>query len=91
MTLILDDKIPNARIDQVQQRLELDRGANTGGTVADKRYAALDKWSKEIAKLGSTVEDKHGSSTASNGASGSSANAMGSSGFSRMSAIGLSA
>jgi COP9 signalosome complex subunit 2 len=91
MTLILDDKIPNARIDQVKQRLELDRGANTGGTVADKRYAALEKWSKEISKLGNTVEDKHGSSTASNGASGSAANGMGGPGFSRLSAIGLSA
>jgi len=88
MTLILDDKIPNARIDQVKQRLELDRGAYTGGTVADKRYAAMEKWSKEIAKLGSTVEEKHGTSTTGNGGAMGGSSALG---FSRMGGIGLSA
>ena len=68
MILILDDKIPNGRIDQVKQQLELDRGAKTGGTVADKRYAALEKWTKEIGKLGSCVEDKHGASSGVGGA-----------------------
>ncbi|MCO5546875.1 hypothetical protein L7F22_000312 [Adiantum nelumboides] len=63
MILILDDKIPNGRIDQVKQQLELDRGAKSGGTVADKRYAALEKWTREIGKLGSCVEDKHGTSS----------------------------
>lgn len=91
MTLILDDKIPNARINQVEQRLELDRGAHTGGTVADQRYAAMDKWSKEIAKLANTVEDKHGSSTNGTGATSSTGVGLGGSAFGRMATIGLSA
>lgn len=68
MILILDDKIPNGRIDQVKQQLELDRGAKNGGTVADKRYAALEKWTREIGKLGGCVEDKHGASSGVGGA-----------------------
>lgn len=90
MTLILDDKIPNARINQVEQRLELDRGAHTGGTVAEKRYAAMDKWFKEIAKLANTVEDKHGSSTNGTGGASGAAVGLGGSAFGRMAGIGLS-
>jgi len=91
MTLFLDDKIPNGRIDQVKQRLELDRGAKNGGTIADKRYAAMEKWSREISKLGNTVEEKHGasSSSASNSGPGLVGSAITSGGFGRM--TGLSA
>jgi COP9 signalosome complex subunit 2 len=78
MTLILDDKIPNARIDQVKQRLELDQSAKRGGSIADKRYAAMEKWSKEISRLGNTVEEKHGNSSASTaGATGGPSGAFG--------------
>ncbi|UZJ50774.1 hypothetical protein CBS101457_000094 [Exobasidium rhododendri] len=86
MTLILDDKIPNARIDQVKQRLELDQSAKKGGSIADKRYFAMDKWSKEIARLSNTVEEKHGS----NGNTGAGGSMGSASGFGRMAGFPLS-
>lgn len=55
MTLILDGVVKGS-IDQVHGRLELDKGAS----LTSKRYAALEKWCREVGRLGAAIEEKHG-------------------------------
>ena len=69
MGLILDGVIKGS-IDQVNQRLELERRSQ--GAAA--RYGALEKWCREIGALGAAIEEKHakglGSERAAQGMAG---------------------
>lgn len=55
MSLILDGKVAG-KIDQVNQRLELDRSNN----LNNRRYAALERWTTEMVRLQGVVASKHG-------------------------------
>ncbi|CAO1638313.1 unnamed protein product [Sympodiomycopsis kandeliae] len=58
MSLILDG-IVKGKINQVTQRLELDT-ALRDDAQNNQRYDALEKWCKEIDRIGSTIDKKHG-------------------------------
>lgn len=61
MLLILDGRLAG-KIDQVQQRLVLH---HADSSLAERRYAALHRWSEHILRLGTLVENKHGTGSPS--------------------------
>lgn len=59
MSLILDGVI-KGKIDQLNRRLELSGSSRSHDSASTRRYEALDKWCREIDRIGDTIDRKHG-------------------------------